>query len=115
MDKQATREVRIKRSQWRRGGTKTDSTETQLLNAQGQMCCLGFFCLQQANMTKDDIDLVSVPWEIHHLDSAIDFDPNEWWGDAIEINDDPEMSEQYREADLVRLFERNGYKLTFED
>lgn len=108
--------ITIKRSDWRRGESLFNEKEwgvTALLNDQGKMCCLGFFCMQHEGLEEDSIKNISVPWETSEL--WREADPQGWMGDAIDINDNAKIDEVEREHQLTKLFASQGYELIIED
>lgn len=103
----------IDRSKWRFGGPDLDRMfgKTRLLNDEGYMCCLGFYCLQVGNMTSEDILGVPAPGNIgsyEGISKLVDSDNSNslLTEAAIDINDDWDkgLSNEVREEKLRYLF-----------
>ena len=116
----------IKRSIWRRGGClRLDMGITQLLNRQGNMCCLGMIC-EQAGVPRTSLFRTVAPWALIQKDVAIPSDLA-WLfiGDSIDgdsvsfnmmvANDDESIDDSEREATLTALAAKAGITLTFVD
>lgn len=115
----------IDRSKWRRGGSSNDILHgnTQLLNKQGFMCCLGFFC-NQSKIPKKAILNVGTPEEIDikyrglipelvGLDKGFTTNSNLAYS-AIDINDvDGYHIDTEREIQLIELFKRHNISVKF--
>jgi hypothetical protein len=113
----------IDRSKWRTGGGGYNFTygETKLLNDMGYMCCLGFYCVQIGNKTKNEIYGITCP---SHLDSFegveelvkdgnhLNDTNSDFSESAIYINDS-DISNEERERQLKELFKKNGVDLKF--
>ncbi len=117
----------VKRSKWKRGGKGPG--ETFLLNKEGHMCCLGFYALA-CGLPKKNIREVVAPrdlvragknWntvlvEKEKAPSGYEFVLNSDTAvDAIRANDDQELSDKDREADIKDTFKLVGIKVKFVD
>jgi hypothetical protein len=109
----------IKRSEWHRGGKESLGT-CQLLNEQGNKCCLGFYALAcglEENQIKDVFYYTSCKVEPFIKDVI----PNELWKDANNrnmfprVNDDKKISDKEREVKLTKMFADIGVEVLFED
>lgn len=120
----------IDRSKWRRGGDlQLESIwgQTQLLNREGNMCCLGFVCIKDGFKKKDilevadpsDIDpdfadvCTSITLKVHSDEDGIYFHSSELTREAININDSEYISEEQREQQLKTLFKKYGHTIIF--
>jgi hypothetical protein len=124
----------IDRSQWRTGGRKYDVShgKTLLLNEQGNMCCLGFYCLQLGELTENEIkhkgDFASFDVDESLLKNknmkkvAFVYDEdgenavilNTLFSDeAIEINDDGNIDSYTREQKLIEHFKQIDVEVVF--
>jgi len=117
----------VKREQWLRGGGSFDS---ELRNAEGKMCCLGFCALQVFDYDPSDIEGVAYP---HEIDDGLEeyILRNDWekvftleseesdavrYLDAIAgVNDSKLLSDDEREEKLTSLFHDAGIEIEFED
>ena len=109
----------INRAKWRTGEggeTQTGKGDTQLLNKQGYMCCLGFRC-QQMGVPRKLLLEEGTPgcirgWDIPDL---IDDDGNntEFSQTAMELNDAQDMSRITRERKIKDHFETIGVTVEF--
>lgn len=121
----------IDRSKWRCGGSITYPNKInlnarglgiiQLENQEGYMCCLG----QITKQLRPDLSLLMVSSpdqftdEISYLSEMIEGDDGEepfntpLAENAIEYNDDPDLTDDERENLLSKLFDDEGLKLTF--
>ena len=107
----------INRNKWKRGGN-IGKGETQLLNTEGYMCCLGFHALQFTKAVKKDILECGNPYSVKcNMGNTILLnDPDhdsDFTGDAITINDDNTISEKVREERLTKLFRTKRYDIKF--
>lgn len=107
----------VKRSKWARGGKNGCPA---LLNADGNMCCLGFLgeacgvptrCLRHTQMPQGLIseEYKRYPRDNTYKDGAIH------WDVFANINDDPHMSEEDRERQLTQRATDTGFTFIFED
>lgn len=110
----------IDRSKWRTGGADFDHKygRTLLLNSEGFMCCLGFFCNQIENRTTDELMGVPDPAGLDDEGmSTILIGDNgfnrPWVESVITINDDDGLSRERREMKIHKLFKDNGYDVKF--
>jgi hypothetical protein len=125
----------IDRSQWRTGADSNYATgkgDTNLVNEQGFMCCLGFYCLQ-AGVAQPAITGVGLPEDLdtevikayNNTDLALLIREEEnYYGDiiirnskladnAVDINDSTDYSPQVKEEKLKALFNENGIEIEF--
>lgn len=106
----------IERSTWRAGkygDYQVGAGRTELLNDQGYMCCLGQVLLQ-SGLAEHQIKNKETPYGtrienflctgINNTRLAID---------AMEINDDKNLTTPQREQRLIELFKQHGYTLEF--
>lgn len=109
----------VKRNNWARGGVNGTS---RLLNRFNNMCCLGFVC-NQLGIPKRDLKGVGSPlylsdkWDIPYLIN--DYKNNAFGYDflsypAMNINDNPVISDKEREKKLKRLFNKHNLDIVFE-
>lgn len=123
MTKKDKIEVVIDRAKWRTGGNgpkKTGKGKTQLLNSSGYKCCLGFLCeavgveksiKKIGNPAYLKIKIPEITTPIPALAGGI---ANTLLSrDAMEINDDTELSPRQKEEKLKRLFKDSCYRLKF--
>jgi hypothetical protein len=127
----------IDRSKWRTGGRKYDAShgKTLLLNNQGNMCCLGFYCLQLGELTENEIkykgdfttfdpDQLSLTNEnIRNVAFLYDEDGGDddtkritntlFSDEAIEINDNQKIDNYTREQKLIEHFKTIDVDVTF--
>lgn len=117
--------VEIKRDRWLRG---EGSQYSWLLESETRhMCCLGFMCLA-FGFTEEDILRVRAPQEtrIASEDTGLDDNPlftfhvdkaryiNSMLTDeAMNVNDDPDITDLEREEKLIEMFKDHGIKLEF--
>jgi len=123
----------INRSIWRCGTLSDDLNkrhgegETQLLNREGFMCCLGQVC-EQAGVPKDRLKCIEYPRNLannfkEEIEFLIEpssmqiysngFSNSELAAAAVSINDNPKITLEKREKALVELFADAGYELEF--
>lgn len=120
----------IDRSKWRCGGegetSRIGKGDTQLMNAEGFMCCLGQVACQlgvdpealdmlgepEEIKAYEDIDILA--WEAYERESGPPQRRNTPLSvKAMTINDDEHKTIEEREADLVALFAGEGHELVF--
>jgi hypothetical protein len=112
----------IERSRWARRNEKREivTGSSKLLNANGGMCCLGFWCLQLGGLSEDDIlewgqpsdlnvdDLSNIPCGATDLENAL-----------ITVNDRTHewmrMSDAEQEEEIRRLFAIAEVEAVFVD
>lgn len=108
----------IERSRWQRG----DKHKAALLTGEGTMCCLGFLAVDCGATPGDILDettpeiVPNIAWPedvIEENEAAGRFHDSRWTCKAIDINDSPTLSEEYRERDLAEHFAKIGYELEF--
>jgi len=127
----------VDRSKWRSGGdgkNKIGIGATALLNPSGFMCCLGQTC-NQLGVKKVDLVKLGEPSEIdsdkykkfpdifvdieedYSYDDEypieLSFSNSKLSEDAMEINDDEDISQKEREKRLRNLFKEHGHKIKF--
>lgn len=115
----------IDRSQWRTGGDKWNWThgETKLLNEKGNMCCLGFYCLQLGEISKNQILGISLPEDLNnvnvyddamlHLVYKNDLRNTHFTEEAIDINDAEELTNEEREKEIIKHFKQIDVEVVF--
>lgn len=115
----------IDRSKWRTGDQSVNQTGvglTQLLNHDGYMCCLGFFCLA-AGLKKEMILGSGQPSDAY-FDSKVDLFPvaetgheqyqeTQFSQQAIRINDNPGISSREREEKIKKHFAEASITVEF--
>lgn len=121
---------RIDRARWACARPHGDNDDTALLNAQGQMCCLGFLAESCGVSAKNRLD-VGYPSSLNSADvrgakklASLINDTYDEGGfevkvavkhheeDFININDH-EYIDSSREAKLAKMFAENGIKVQF--
>jgi hypothetical protein len=124
----------IDRSKWRTGGDidekyQTGEGETRLLNAQGYMCCLGFYLKDVAKLNKMILIEQAAPrWfiglkEIYDNNDDVkllvrkindDYYLNsDFCQSAIHVNDDVNLPSDEREETLKTMFLEKGVEVSF--
>lgn len=114
------REFTIDRSKWVVGGYP-DLGPAMLLNSKGNMCCLGHIS-QQCGLR--GLRGVAGPGALKEANERVPFlvptgylsgggGESKLTPDAIEINDNPRLSQKERETALKELFAKHKIKLTF--
>lgn len=111
--------VKIDRAKWL-NALQTAGTSSVLWNKVFNAgCCLGHVCKQISHKTEKQLDDLCSPEEIFIGKSILTdindgFSVNNQFTDsAIRINDNPYISNKVRESRLIKLFRKNGIKLTF--
>lgn len=111
----------IDRSKWRTGGRPYSDKlgPTQLLNREGYMCCLGFYCIQLGNKKEEEILGVTAPYGVEDT-TGLEFlvnrtlDINSKFScEAIEQNDNDLILDKEREERIKELFKRIDVEVTF--
>lgn len=118
----------IDRAKWRTGhysDNRTGRGDTQLLNDEGYMCCLGFRCLQMG-VPEDELLNVTSPgdlgrkWQVPdlvlkkpkinggHKDYDTDFSY-----EAMDINDDIHLTPKEREQKIIKHFAKKNIIVEF--
>lgn len=113
----------IDRQRWYRGQGSAGSR--LLVPEKGTMCCLGFFCLAQG-FTADDIYNVTFPTSLcerlpreaeilMNSDESESADRDEPSFELLvgAINDDSNILDNEREAEITRLFGAKGIEVSF--
>lgn len=118
------RKFTVDRATWVRGGQKKAGLfgPTSLLNVAGNRCCLGFagreicgiedrILLRKGFPTAEAV----VPAFLEHIPELLNSrrDLSEVGAQIIRVNDDEGISEEHREAELIRLFAFIGVAVTF--
>lgn len=114
--------VIIDRKSWKRGV----NNNVFLRDDFGMQCCLGFAMKQICGLSNEDINGVANPEELElHLQKNSPFIfydrkistycNTKLTIDAIEINDNTSLDEDYREQLLTELFTKNEIDITFEN
>src|SRR5690349_14249491 len=109
----------INRAKWRTGSYssyRTGKGETQLLNTEGCMCCLGFRCQQLGIPKKDLLDIgepADVEWEVIPDLVTKDGTNTAFCDQAMTINDDEDITTEQREAEIIAHFAKKGTKVVF--
>jgi hypothetical protein len=119
----------IDRSKWRTGASGNSNTgvgSTSLLNDQGYMCCLGFFCLS-AGLKENDVRGAGTPRDAifdHNInlmpiaesnsddDDGIYIDTHFCDG-AVNINDSETIDSKTREIEIKNHFATVGIEVEF--
>ena len=122
----------IDRKTWRRGPQdeqiKLDDP-TALLCKDGAKCCLGFYALQ-CGLTKEQIYGIGEPGQIPMNEDDADsywlklvkfYDDDYTSGlantslaaEAMDINDDPNLTEEEREQKLIKIFSKKDIEVKF--
>ena len=114
--KKDVKEFTVKRKNWYRG---KGSDESCLITADNKKCCLGFYALS-CGLKKSDILKVRTPGEVDLSDKKwitflleVGTDSVEC-DEAMEINDDQNISDKKREKLLKKLFKNQGIKIKFK-
>jgi hypothetical protein len=110
----------VRRSKWARG---SEGGDAKLLNAQGNMCCLGFASCQISRIPKKKLLHACTPEEvfrggsfltdIQRDDGEVSICDNTLTNAAIEINDSLTLTDEDREKQLKALFRKHGVIVKF--
>lgn len=115
----------IDRSKWRTGGIAYDEThgDTSLLNEKGNMCCLGFYCLQIGEISKNEILEIALPEDLNnvnvyddamlHLVNQDNLRNTLFTTKAIDINDAEELTNEEREKNIQEHFKQIDVDVVF--
>lgn len=109
----------INRNKWARGGLNGDAA---LLNDQGAMCCLGFAC-KKLGAKDGDIRALGTPQQLH-LSQRQKFArfgqllnnkgcDRKLTQEAVDINDNIDLNELEREAELKPILRKLGFDVKF--
>lgn len=100
----------VSRKRWKRG-TKDGAL---LLHQNGFKCCLGFVG-QQCGIPNEKLLRTACPSSIIDGPWPKWITQNGWVGEdyAIQINDDPTLTDKEREAKLRAIFKSNGDRIVF--
>lgn len=119
----------IDRSKWRTGGSseiKTGQGHTELLNEEGYMCCLGFFCISR-KIEKNSIISIPEPEMLLHANDGkkipelvkIMNDEEDYLvstffcARAMEINDSHIILIEEKEEMIKELFKEKNIEVEF--
>lgn len=113
----------IDRSKWRTGGSVSNKDlkygKTQLLNTQGMMCCLGFYCEQIENVSKEHLLEMTFPEEVDIICSTSilirEYVDTVFTEHAININDDSDISSEEREKAIIKHFNEINVEVIFKN
>jgi hypothetical protein len=103
-------DVVVKRSKWFRG---QGSDESYLLSEDGLMCCMGFAALAQGVPRERILDrqtFLSTKMETPAGNKC-----NQTIHQLYVTNDDDQMDDEWREAEIKRLGLLEGYNFSFAD
>ena len=111
----------INRAKWRTGSKSTVQTgkgDTELLNEEGFMCCLGFRCHQMGIPKKDLLGMgipacIAADWDIPDLLTS----PGKnsvFTSKAVSINDDSSLTSEEREIAITKHFATIGVTVEFK-
>jgi hypothetical protein len=126
----------IDRSKWRTGGDDDGGEEhqtgegyTRLINAQGYMCCLGFYLKDVAKLNKKILVELATPAYLDGLKKIYDKNDdvkllltklndshylnNDFCQSAMHVNDDVNLSSDEREETLKAMFLEKGVEVSF--
>jgi len=119
------KQLTIDRSKWRTGGADFDETHgyTHLLNEKGNMCCLGFYCLQIGEISKNEILGIGLPEDLNdiniydddmlHLVNEDNLRNTIFTTKAIEINDAKLLTNEQREKAIQEHFNQIDVEVVF--
>lgn len=119
----------IDRSKWRTGGSseiKTGQGHTELLNEEGYMCCLGFFCISR-KIEKNSIISITEPEMLLHTNDGKKIPelvnimndeedylvPTFFCARAMEINDSHIILIEEKEEMIKELFKEKNIEVEF--
>ncbi len=113
----------VRRKKWARGGK---NGRAELLNSDGNMCCLGFAACQVSRKTHEQLLNCGKPSEVYLRKSFLtdEYRPEPNWVDvsnnkltqkAITINDSVKITDETREKRLKALFRKYGIIIKFVD
>ena len=120
-------EVTVDRKKWARGsgsrllvGVKSKKELSNSIKV-GQMCCLGFFCLQAGVSRKRISNLSNVDYfktkdvvpKLSQINNSSELFLTNFAREAERINDDCAIQDNEREEKLIKLFAKNGVTLRF--
>ena len=103
----------VKRSNWLRG---EGAEESYLIRHEdGKMCCLGFLgrACGVANAEMRGLKNPFIPGLAEMFAAKVD--ASVAYGPAMELNDNASITDQEREAELVKLFAQHGIEVVFND
>ena len=115
----------IDRSKWRTGGVELYDKygDTKILNDKGMMCCLGFYCTQIGNKSKQEIFEIALPESLENytgieelitpLSDCREFTNNDFTESAIYINDSQDLSNEFREIQIHQHFKKINIDVKF--
>lgn len=105
--------ITIDRTKWLRGKTVDPYLWDKARDAG---CCLGHHLIQVDNLSLECMNEIGEPCELEKATSITDRDfyyNSDFADDAISINDNSKINDAEREQELIKLFNENGYELTF--
>lgn len=124
--------LKIDRNKWSRGKTINTSINeagfprTWLWDKQVNAgCCLGHYCIQLAEFNIDLLDTYGEPRELADIhgeniegltlqdEDGYGAKHTEFSDEAMDINDDQDITNEQREASLITLFAKNDIELSF--
>ena len=123
-------EFEIDRAKWATGSSGY-ACDNHLLNDDGTMCCLGFFCNRVAKIKKDELlnvyDPKLLPEDLIENKKALKglVEKREWYHNSkrfdntdicnalLNTNDDVSLNNKEREKAIAGLFKELGYKVKF--
>lgn len=108
---------RINRKKWLRG----DQIHAQLWDStQNKGCCLGHVIKQTTNCSWANLDGKTCPEHYYTKNSLLTeirldegCHDNYLTKEAMNINDNPDITDNDREGALIKLFSKHGYNLEF--
>jgi len=122
----------IDRSKWRTGNDgehQTGEGDTRLINAQGYMCCLGFYLKDVAKLNKKILVELATPAYLDGLKKIYDknddvkllltklndnhYVNSDFCQSAMHVNDDVNLSSDEREETLKTMFLEKGIEVSF--
>lgn len=92
----ARKKLIIDRTKWGRGSDREKYGLSVLFNARGNMCCLGFWCVETQRVKKEKMLDVGLPAYVGRW--------RDWHIRAMRINDNPHITDADRERLLKDLF-----------
>lgn len=106
-------EFTINRENWMTPDHPKWNNVNNLVNPNGTMCCLGFFCNRIARIKKEDMVDVPLPSDLGYyekpsIEAAISKED-----DLADINDSKKIDAKEREKRIAAIFKTLGYKVKF--
>lgn len=110
----------IERSKWSRG--KGNDVYNYLLDAEGKMCCLGFYALACGFSTNEIQDIESPEqvsrcnWDTFLVSKGFRTDKQtEDAATLMATNDSSKISDEERESIITDIFKKHNIDVTFKD